>query len=184
MGCKKMKKLPIKPVVLPAHLKGCKPGKLDEAVLVRLEKGGKLEKNTADAWNAMVSSAKFYGVELKPTSVGDVYRTFDSQLAGFMDRYVLEDTGTGKSRKFRNKTWYLKKGKAPMAAPGTSNHNLGIAIDVANANGKILEWLLANADDYGFTWELQEEPWHIRYVCGDAIPAKVKAWKEAQNATA
>ena len=71
-----------------------------------------------------------------------------------------------------------------MAAPGTSNHNLGIAIDVANANGKILEWLLANADDYGFTWELQEEPWHIRYVCGDAIPAKVKAWKEAQDATA
>lgn len=71
-----------------------------------------------------------------------------------------------------------------MAAPGSSNHNLGIAIDVANANGKILEWLRANADDYGFTWELQEEPWHIRYVCGDVIPAKVTAWKEAQDATA
>jgi LAS superfamily LD-carboxypeptidase LdcB len=60
-----------------------------------------------------------------------------------------------------------------MATPGSSNHNLGIAIDVANANGKVLEWMKHNIEAYGFSWELQEEPWHIRLVCGDNLPAVV-----------
>jgi LAS superfamily LD-carboxypeptidase LdcB len=69
---------------------------------------------------------------------------------------------------------------APLAVPGTSNHNLGIAVDIANASGKRLEWMLANAHKYGFSWELQSEPWHIRYVAGDDIPEAVKIWKESK----
>jgi LAS superfamily LD-carboxypeptidase LdcB len=81
-----------------------------------------------------------------------------------------------KPRIYQGKLWYLKKGMAPMAVPGTSNHNWGIAIDIANASGKRLDWLLANADKFGFSWELQSEPWHLRYVCGDAVPEAVKDW--------
>lgn len=63
-----------------------------------------------------------------------------------------------------------------MAVPGTSNHNLGIAIDIANASGKRLEWLLKHAQSFGFSWEVQSEPWHLRYVTGDNVPTRVKEW--------
>jgi hypothetical protein len=39
-----------------------------------------------------------------------------------------------------------------------------------------LEWLLANADWFGFSWELQSEPWHLRYYVGDRVPLKVQHW--------
>jgi LAS superfamily LD-carboxypeptidase LdcB len=63
-----------------------------------------------------------------------------------------------------------------MAVPGTSNHNLGIAIDIAHASGARLAWLLKNAQDFGFSWEVQSEPWHLRYVAGDNVPLRVKEW--------
>ena len=43
-------------------------------------------------------AAKAAGVELKPTSSGDLYRTYDSQKAGFLSRYSLENTGTGSTK--------------------------------------------------------------------------------------
>jgi LAS superfamily LD-carboxypeptidase LdcB len=57
------------------------------------------------------------------------------------------------------------------AVPGTSNHGWGLACDVWNVgqNGR-LEWLLDNAKRFGFSWEVQSEPWHIRYVLGDDLP--------------
>jgi LAS superfamily LD-carboxypeptidase LdcB len=71
---------------------------------------------------------------------------------------------------------------APLAAPGTSKHNLGIAVDVANAKGHTLEWLVANVKDFVFSWEVvPEEPWHLRYVAGDNVPEAVNAWKESKN---
>ncbi len=63
---------------------------------------------------------------------------------------------------------------------GIVNHNLGIAIDIANASGKRLDWLLKNALDFGFSWELQSEPWHLRYTAGDNVPERVKLWKESK----
>jgi hypothetical protein len=48
---------------------------------------------------------------------------------------------------------------------------LGIAVDVANANGKILEWMKLNIAAFGFSWEVvPEEPWHIRWV--DSTPSQ------------
>ena len=41
-----------------------------------------------------------------------------------------------------------------------------------------------NILDFGFSWELQEEPWHIRLVCGDKIPEPVKAWMDANGVDA
>ena len=69
---------------------------------------------------------------------------------------------------------------APMATPATSNHGWGLAVDVWSANGKRLDWMLQNCDKYGFSWEVQSEPWHIRYVCGDILPQAVLDY-EAKN---
>jgi hypothetical protein len=45
----------------------------------------------------------------------------------------------------------------------------------ATAIGSVWQWpwFRANAERYGFSWELQSEPWHIRYVTGDDIPQAV-----------
>ena len=52
-----------------------------------------------------------------------------------------------------------------------SRHLYGIAIDIKNANGAILQWLLANEVRFGFSHEVLgdangkgAEPWHIRYT--------------------
>ena len=80
-------------------------------------------------------------------------------------------------------SWCKKSANlATAAVPGTSNHGLGIALDIAlgtspsNATSvtpATVNWLIANAHRYGFSAELQSEQWHWRYVTGDAIPQSV-----------
>ena len=166
----------IVPVVLCKHLVNAKPGAL-APTKIRKTIGGVLHHCAADAWEAMVDAASKEQIVLKPTSAGDTYRTLAQQLAGFNQRYQLEPIEGQSTRTYEGKKWYLKKGMAPLAAPGTSKHNLGIAVDVANAKGHTLEWLVANVKDFGFSWEVvPEEPWHLRYVAGDAVPPKVAEW--------
>jgi len=168
----------IVPIIMPADLKGVTPGKLPESLLRAIPTGGKLHHRAADAWNAMVAKAKADGVELKPTSSGDLYRTYESQLAGFKQRYVLEPVAGTSTKTFEGKTWYLKKGMAMLATPGKSNHNLGLAIDISSASEpKRLNWLVANVKDFGFSWEVvPSEPWHIRLVTGDKPTPAVMAF--------
>jgi hypothetical protein len=66
---------------------------------------------------------------------------------------------------------------AMLATPGKSQHNLGLAIDIASASEpKRLNWLIANIKDFGFSWEVvPSEPWHIRLVTGDSPTAAVIA---------
>ena len=140
--------------------------------------GGKHHHHACDACNAIVEAAAAEGVVLKPTSAGDTYREYEWQKKGFLQRYSLQDTGTGKTKTFEGKTWYLKKGMATLATPGKSQHNLGLAVDVHSAaEPKRLNWLIANVKKFGFSWEVvPEEPWHLRYVCGDVVPEAVNAW--------
>lgn len=168
----------IVPVKMPAALKSVEPGKLHPSLLRDIPSGGKLFYLAADAWNAMVEAAKAAGIELKPTSSGDLYRSYDSQKAGFLSRYSLENTGTGSTKTFEGKTWYLKKGMAMLATPGKSQHNLGLAVDIANASEKKrINWLIANVEKFGWSWEVvPEEPWHIRYVSGDTPTAAVQEY--------
>ena len=172
----------IVPIVMPKDLKGVTPGKLPESILRPIPGGGKLHWRAADAWNAMVAKAKADGLVLKPTSSGDLYRSYESQLAGFKQRYVLEPIKGTSTKSFEGKTWYLKKGMAMLATPGRSNHNLGIAVDVHSAGEpKRLNWLIANVKDFGFSWEVvPSEPWHLRYVCGDNPPPAVVAFTSGQ----
>ena len=174
----------IVPVKMPADLKGVTPGKLPDALLRPIPGGGKLHWRAADAWNAMVAKAKADGLELKPTSSGDLYRSYESQLAGFKQRYVLEPVVGTSTKSFEGKTWYLKKGMAMLATPGKSMHNLGIAVDVSSAGeAKRLNWLIANVKDFGFSWEVvPSEPWHLRLVTGDNPTPAVVAFTGGASA--
>jgi len=176
----------IVPIVMPADLKGVTPGKLPDSLLRPLKTGGKLHWRAADAWNAMVAKAKADGLELKPTSSGDVYREYEMQKRGFLQRYQLQPIKGSSTKTFEGKTWYLKKGYAMLATPGKSNHNLGIAVDVHSAGEpKRINWLIANVKDFGFSWEVvPSEPWHLRYVCGDNPPPAVVAFTSGQPAVA
>lgn len=169
----------IVPVKLPKDLKGIEPGKLPERLLRKVEGGGKLHHLASYAWEAMCSKAKSEGVQLKPTSSGDLYREYELQKRGFLSRYQLAPIPGQSTKTFEGKTWYLKKGMAMLATPGKSQHNLGLAVDIHSASEpKRLKWLIANVKEFGFSWEVvPSEPWHIRYVCGDDVPAAVLAFQ-------
>lgn len=148
----------------PDDLAGIENGKLPGRLLVPAQGGGQLHHIAGAAWTQLIEAAAADGIKL--SHVG-VYRTYGQQLALFYDRYQLEPNGAKTTRKFKGQTWYLRKGKAAAATPGTSNHGWGLAVDVAHVgSGGRLEWLLANAPALGWSWELQSEPWHIRYVRG------------------
>ena len=179
------------PVKLPADLKGVEPGKIPAGLLrpARGEGGkpcGQLHWIAAAAWAALCEAAEADGITLKPTSAGDTYRTYASQLAGFNSRYQLTPIPGQSTRTFEGKKWYLKKGMAPLAAPGSSQHNLGIACDIHSAaEPKRLNWLVANVRKFGWSWEVvPQEPWHIRYTEGDNIPDAVKAYMAKNNIAA
>ena len=178
-------KLPVTEVKLPKDLKGATNGRLPEVLLRPITPSGKLHHLAARAWEALHDAAmQAEGTKpFKPTSSADAYRSAEQQLAGFMSRFVEKDTGTGTTRTYKGKKWFLKKGMAPMASPGTSNHGWGLAVDVWSANGGRLDWMLQNCEKYGFSWEVQSEPWHIRYVAGDNVPQAVLDF-EARTAVA
>jgi hypothetical protein len=175
----------IVPVTLPSDLKGIEPGKLPAHLLKPIAGGGKLHWIAAAAWMAMVEKAKAEGIELKPTSAGDTYREYELQKKGFLQRYQLEPIPGQSTKTFEGKTWYLKKGMAMLATPGKSQHNLGLAVDVHSAaEPKRIQWLIDNVKEFGWSWEVvPSEPWHIRYVNGDKIPAAVAMYMERSGIT-
>ena len=170
---------PVVAVKFCKHLVGKKPSEIGVDILKKCSGGGKMELCAADAWNAMVLAAAKDNVVLKPTSIGDQYRSIEQQTRSFLQRYQKEPVTNSSTRTWNGVKWWLKKGFAPLAAPNDdaktcSRHMLGLAVDVANANGKILGWLLKNETKYGFSHEIQSEPWHIRYVAGNNSPQPVQ----------
>jgi hypothetical protein len=94
----------------------------------------------------------------------------------FRQRYQKEPIAGASTRTFEGIKWYKKSPKlASLAAPGTSQHNSGLAIDIHTASEpKRLNWLIDNVRKFGFSWEVvPEEPWHIRYTEGDTPPPAV-----------
>lgn len=171
------------PIIMPTDLAGQKNGELNPALLRDIKApAGKLHHLAATAWNAMQLAAYFDGIELKHVGA---YRPIKEQINLFNTRYSATKTPRKPevTRKYQGKTWYLKPGMAPAGTPSTSNHGIGLAIDVANCSGKRLEWLLgdgfmtSNALKYGFSWEVKDganaEAWHIRYIAGDTLPQAV-----------
>jgi D-alanyl-D-alanine carboxypeptidase-like protein len=182
--------LPTMPVTFPAVLEGQVNGKLADTILVRIEglSGGpelRLVDPAARAWRAMAAAALDDGITLTATSIYDSYRPYIVQYNTFIRRYwpTAEPGYIGERywpshRDLQGNwvpghTWYQKPNTAVAAVPGSSNHGWALAVDVANASGKRLDWLLANAARFGWSWEVQSEEWHIRYCKGDNIPQAV-----------
>lgn len=188
--------LPVVAVVKPASLIGQPNGNLDVSLLVSVHASGKLHIQAARAWKALVAAALANGLPLTFT-YGGMYRTYAQQVTLFRQRYVpfvQYTTRNGARVETRREWWdgqwwWLKVGAAGAAKPGTSNHGLALAIDTAFDNqptdgigpddATIITshpkwgWFLQTAPSYGFSWEDQSEPWHIRYVAGDKIPQAV-----------
>ena len=100
----------------------------------------------ADAWNAMRAEAlRIYGVDLQPGGPMSAYRTYDQQA----ELYDLFLSGQG----------------APANPPGSSSHEVGIAVDVATPQMRqIIDEIGA-----GFGWGKVHAPgewWHVDYVGG------------------
>lgn len=180
------------PIVMPSDLLGVDNGEIP-ANLLRPLKGspGQLHHEAATAFNCLQLAAYFAGIELKPVSPADTYRPYAAQQRLFKQRYSTTPTGRQPevTRTWNKTKFYLKKGVAPSATPGTSNHGWGLAVDISSASGARLAWMLGKdiwsspVVQYGFSWEVKEganaESWHIRYVCGDTPPAKVLEALEA-----
>lgn len=180
-------KYKVQPIIQPVDLRKATNGQLPPSVLTPIE-GGHLHHLAANAWNAMVVAGARRGIVLKPTSRWDTYRPYERQESLFYARYQIKKRITRVTRLWQNKKWYLKKGVAPAAVPGTSNHGWGLAVDVANATGPTLRWLDANAHKFGFSWEVisgpNAEAWHIRYHAGNGIPPKVQEYLDSNKPSA
>jgi hypothetical protein len=109
-------------------------GRLPVSMLVQAANGAPgqlLEAQTAAQWAAMVQAAAAQGVTLRPEpddGVPSCYRSYDAQV------YAKQ---------------VQAQGGATAATPGTSNHGLGVAIDI-QITSQTLAWLNAHAAQFGF----------------------------------
>lgn len=125
--------------------------------------------------NAMCEAALEDGVYL---TVISAFRTYDYQNMLFQNEvaeYKSYHPGCSEEE--------AEKGAATeVARPGTSEHNLGLAVDFNSVeqsfeNTKAFKWLQKNCTDYGFILRYSAsklditgviyEPWHYRYVGRD-----------------
>lgn len=140
--------------------------------LAEIASSGKyLDFRVAPHYNEMYAAAKKDGIILTPYSAYRSYarqqRNYNNLTETYMSRYNLSRADAA------------KKAATVILPPGTSEHNLGIAVDICNTNSsfssqKEYKWLMENAHKYGFilryTAEKQTitgiipEPWHWRYV--------------------
>ncbi|MBU7318496.1 M15 family metallopeptidase [Paenibacillus sp. SM 69] len=142
----------------------------------KLEKR-KMRKEAAAALEKLFEAAKKDNLPLAGVSA---YRSHETQKTVY-ERYVKKD-GEAAANKY-------------SAKPGHSEHETGLAIDVAGSSGKCAaedcfgatkeaKWLAEHAADYGFIIRYPEgkesitgyqyEPWHLRYVGVDTAKAIVK----------
>lgn len=111
--------------------------------------GGKLRKDAAAHWNAMREEIKAKaGVEIRPTGPRSSYRSL------YWQKYF----------------WSLyQSGRGNLAAvPGTSNHGLGLAIDVATP--QMADLINKYGAKYGWQKKWSDAPsewWHFRWRPGN-----------------
>lgn len=180
-----MSALPVSPVVLPACLKGQPNGKIDSDLLVPCGvQKFRMAEPAARAMKALVAAAENAGHQVRATGT---YRSYDQQVALFDSRYTTKELPGRPTKKWNGVTYWQLPKTAMAAVPGTSNHGLGLAIDFAeeldgdaqveSVSEAFVAWLIRNAATYGYSAEAQSEPWHWRYVAGDATPAAVLAFE-------
>jgi D-alanyl-D-alanine carboxypeptidase len=141
-----------------------------EVELMELSNGQSVDKRIYPALQKMINAAR--DDDVYPVVVSG-YRSAEKQQS-LMDDKIAEYRALGYSDE-KAKT----KAEKWVAIPGTSEHQLGIAVDI-NADGaysagnEVYAWLDKNAHKYGFIYRYPsdkteitgviDEPWHYRYV--------------------
>ena len=138
-----------------------------------------MDERAADHFTEMYNAAKEDGITLTPISG---YRSYDLQEKNWKARIENEQANG------YNYEEAVKRASEVILPPGTSEHNIGIAMDIGSlydsfANTKEYEWLNEHAAEYGFILRYTDEwygktgivpePWHWRYV-GTEYSQKIK----------
>lgn len=141
-----------------------------EVELTELSNGEKVDSRIYPQLQQMFDDARAAGLEL---FVREGYRTVQDQK-DIMDERIQQYRDEGYSRSEAKKL-----AEEYVAEPGTSEHELGIAVDINADTSKcssdaVYTWLANNAYRYGFIKRYPEdkteitgvnnEPWHYRYV--------------------
>lgn len=177
--------LPIAPLRKPSCLKSQKNGELSAGILKKCGIGNfLLAEPAARACRAMVAAAEAAGFKVRATGT---YRTLKQQEQLFLSRYTTKELPGRPTKKWNGVTYWQLPKTAMAAVPGTSNHGWGLAVDFAeeldgdtqpeSVSPRFVKWLCRQASRYGFSAELQSEPWHWRYIAGDKIPDAVLTWE-------
>ncbi len=142
--------------------------------LIELSNGEKVDARIYADLQEMFDAARAQGLEL---FVAAGYRTWEEQRR-LLDEKTQAFQYEGHSRKQAKKLalqW--------VALPGTSEHQLGLAVDInadteISASDDVYGWLLKNGHAYGFIKRypsdkspitgINNEPWHYRYVGREA----------------
>lgn len=147
--------------------------------LVTLSDGRKIDSRCYEALQEMMDACRAAGYS---PFICSAYRTQETQQSLY-DNKVQRLVSGGMSEEEAK----AEAAKA-VAIPGTSEHQLGLAVDIVDANMQELteaqedtetqKWLMANSWRYGFIHRYPNgktditgiiyEPWHYRYVGKEA----------------
>lgn len=142
--------------------------------LTELSNGKMIDSRIYPALQEMFDAMRADGIY---PVVGEGYRTHEEQQQ-MMDEKISSFILQGYSQKDAKQL-----AKELVAKPGTSEHELGIAVDInaeqpRSANEEVYSWLAENAYQYGFILRYPQykysvtgfdyEPWHYRYVGTEA----------------
>lgn len=155
------------PILTPSEMK-----------LTEVGKGQFVDERIYPYLQAMFDDARKKGIN---PIVASGYRTQEIQQSIYNEKISAFKAQGLSSEKAK------KEAELWVAIPGTSEHELGIAVDI-NADGiyskgsEVYEWLANNAHRYGFIQRypsnktditgVSHEPWHYRYV-GEKVATEI-----------
>jgi D-alanyl-D-alanine carboxypeptidase len=138
--------------------------------LTDLSNGKQVDTRIYPALQKMFDDARSSGIDL---FVREGYRTREEQQQ-IMDERIQEYQDQGCTYEEAE-----EKAREYVAVPGTSEHELGISVDInadsnVSSDEEVYSWLYDNAYKYGFVKRYPEdktditginnEPWHYRFV--------------------
>lgn len=108
-------------------------GRLPAGMLTGIGSGHKLRFDAANSIVAVMRDvASKYGWSVVLT---DSYRPYETQERIFKERYTTTYLPGRPYKTWNGVRWYQRPNTAQAAVPGTSNHGLGVAIDVSALGG-------------------------------------------------
>lgn len=131
---------------------GWRKGKMITIEVTDIGGGHQLETRAADAFLRMRAAAQRAGVALK---VNSAFRSHAKQTELHRAMRLARQAG---------------KPHPVVARPGWSNHQSGIAVDIATMgeHADARTWLDARARDFGFIRTVPSEPWHWEWRPSEA----------------